>query len=133
MGLPTAQQNSQVVATDTHMVLVPTPGGPMPVPLPHAFVGAVQSATAATVRVAGQPAATLDSVAFNNPPHIPTPPGVSFQTPPDDQGTVFMASVTVTAAGKGLARQSDTVRTCNFPAPLPVGTLVTGAPTVLTG
>lgn len=133
MGLPTAQQTSQVVGTDTHMVLVPTPGGPVPVPLPHPFAGAVQGATVPTVLVAGQPAATQDSVAVNNPPHLPTPPGVSFQVPPDNQGTVLMGSVTVLAGGKALARQGDPVKTCNFPAPMPVGTLVTGAPTVLTG
>lgn len=133
MGLPTAQQTSQVVATDTHMVLVPTPGGPAPVPLPHPFAGAVQTATVPTVRVAGQPAATQDAVALNQPPHLPTPPGVSFQTPPNNQGTVMMGSATVRAGGKGLARQGDPVRTCNFPAPLPAGTLVTGAVTVLTG
>jgi len=133
MGMPTGHQTSQVLSTDTHMVLVPTPGGPVPTLLPHPFLGMVQSATTPTVTVAGQPAATQDSVAFNTPPHLPMPPGVSFQVPPNNQGTVALGSVTVMAGGKPLARFGDSVRTCNFPVPLPVGTLISGAPTVLTG
>ena len=133
MGQPTAHQNSMVVGVDTHMVMVPTPGGPVPVPLPHPFSGAIQSATAPTVKIAGQAAATVDSIAVNNPPHIPTPPGVSFQSPPDNQGKVIIGSATVKAGGKALARLGDQVETCNFPSPMPVGTIVSGAFTVLTG
>ena len=35
MGQPAAKQGDQIVATDTHIVLVPSPGGPVPTPLPH--------------------------------------------------------------------------------------------------
>lgn len=133
MGQPTAHQNSMVVGVDTHMVMVPTPGGPVPVPLPHPFAGAIQSGTVSTVKIGGQPAATKDSIAKNNPPHIPTPPGVSFQSPPDNEGKVFIGSSTVKAGGKALARLGDKVETCNFPSPMPVSTIVSGAVTVLTG
>ena len=37
MGLPAATANHSVTAIDTHIVLVPTPGGPVPTPLPHPF------------------------------------------------------------------------------------------------
>ncbi|CAN5589739.1 PAAR domain-containing protein [soil metagenome] len=133
MGVPAATANSQVVGVDTHIVMVPTPGGPVPTPLPHPFVGAITSAVVTTVKVGGQPVATLDSIAQNNPPHIPTPPGVSFQTPPANQGSVTMASTTVLAGGKGIARIGDQVSTCNDPADAPVATIVGPVGTVMIG
>ena len=35
MGQPAAKQGDQVMATDTHIVMIPSPGGPVPTPLPH--------------------------------------------------------------------------------------------------
>lgn len=133
MGQPAATANSQVVGVDTHIVMVPTPGGPVPTPLPHPFSGLISTAVSTTVLVGGQPAALLDSIAVNQPPHLPTPPGVSFQSPPANQGTVSMASVTVTSGGKGMARVGDTVETCNDPADLPTSTIVGPVGTVFIG
>jgi uncharacterized Zn-binding protein involved in type VI secretion len=133
MGVPAATANSQVVGVDTHIVMVPTPGGPVPTPLPHPFAGTIQSGVVPTVKVGGQPVATMDSVAVNNPPHLPTPPGVSFQKPPSNQGSVTMASSTVFAGGKGVARVGDQVTTCNDPADAPVASIVGPAGTVFVG
>jgi uncharacterized Zn-binding protein involved in type VI secretion len=133
LGMPAATQNSQVIGVDTHIVMVPTPGGPVPTPLPHPFSGMIQSGVVSTVLVGGQPLATLDSVAQNNPRHLPTPPGVSFQKPPSNQGKVTMASTTVLAGGKGVARVGDQVTTCNDPADAPVSTIVGPAGTVMVG
>lgn len=133
MGQPIATVSSQVVGVDTHIVMVPTPGGPVPTPLPHPFNGLIQTATPMTVLSGGQPVATLDSVAINQPPHLPTPPGTMFQKPPANQGTVAVASTTVLAGGKGVARVGDQVRTCNDPADAPVSTIVGPAGTVLVG
>ncbi len=133
MGQPAATQNSQVVGVDVHIVMVPSPGGPIPTPLPHPFSGTIQSGTAPTVKVGGQPVATQDSVAINNPPHIPTPPGVSFQSPPSNQGKVVVQSMTVQAGGKGIARVGDQVQTCNDPTDAPVGSIVGPAGTVMIG
>lgn len=132
MGAPVATMNGQVVAVDTHLVLVPTPG-PVPTPLPHPFSGVIQGAVVPTVNVGGQPVAVMGSIARNQPPHIPTPPGASFQIPPANQGDIAMASVTVNAGGKGIARIGDTVNTCNDPAPAPVGTIVAPVGTVFAG
>jgi uncharacterized Zn-binding protein involved in type VI secretion len=121
------------MGVDTHIVMVPTPGGPVPTPLPHPFSGRIQSAVATTVLVGGKPAATLDSVAVNAPPHIPTPPGTMFQRPPANQGTVTMASTTVLAGGKGLARVGDQVTTCNDPSDAPVSSILGPAGTVMVG
>lgn len=133
MGLPAATTTSQVVAIDIHIVMVPTPGGPVPAPLPHPFNAMIQTATVSTVLVGGKPVATQDSVALNTPPHLPTPPGVMFQKPPANQGKVLLGSATVLAGGKGVARVGDQVTTCNDPADMPVGTIVGPAGTVLVG
>ena len=77
---PAAVQGSQVAGTDIHIVMVPTPGGPVPVPLPHVFSGAVNADTVATVKIGGQPAAVVGTRAANQPAHLPMPPGVSFQS-----------------------------------------------------
>lgn len=113
-----------MVGVDTHIVMVPSPGGPVPTPLPHPFNGMMNGGLATTVKIAGQPAATVDSTAQNSPSHIPTPPGTSFQKPPANSGAVMMGSMTVKIAGKGAARNSDPVKTCNDPADAPVGQVI---------
>ncbi len=133
MGLPAATQNSMVVAVDIHIVMIPTPGGLVPTPLPHPFNGTITSATVPTVKVGGQPVATRDSTATNSPPHIALPPGVMFQKPPANQGSVMVASATVLAGGKGIARVGDPVKTCNDPADLPAGIIAGPAGTVMVG
>lgn len=131
MGLPAAAANSMVVAVDTHIVLVPTPGGPVPTPLPHPFSGKMSGGLISTVTINGQPAAVVGSTANNSPPHIPTPPGVAFQKPPANQGTVFMGSMTVKIGGKAAARHGDPVTTCNDPADVPVGKIVAAGKVLL--
>jgi uncharacterized Zn-binding protein involved in type VI secretion len=130
MGVPAANGAAQVVGVDVHIVLVPTPGGPVPTPLPHPFSGLVDGGLVQTVKVAGQPAAVVGSTATNSPAHLPTPPGVSFQRPPANRGTIMMGSPTVLVGGKPLARLGDPVLTCNDPADLPAGQIV-AAGTVL--
>lgn len=124
MGLPAANANSTVVATDTHIVLVPSPGGPVPTPLPHAFNGRMSGGLVATVKIAGQPAAVVDSTADNVPAHVPTPPGTAFQKPPGNSASVMLGSLTVKIGGKGAARNGDPAKTCNDPADAPVGQVV---------
>lgn len=122
-----------MVATDTHIVMVPSPPGqPVPTPLPHPFSGILDGSLSGDVNVMGQPVATVDSTATNTPSHIPTPPGVSFQKPPANKGTIVTGSGTVKANGKNIARNGDTARTCNDPTDLAVGTVV-AAGTVLVG
>jgi uncharacterized Zn-binding protein involved in type VI secretion len=124
MGQPAAKQGDSVVAVDTHIVMVPSPGGPVPTPLPHPFSGTINGNLSSNVKIMGMAAATVDSTADNTPPHIPTPPGTSFQRPPANRGTIKMGSPTVKINGKAAARNGDTVETCNDPADLPVGTIV---------
>ncbi len=133
MGQPAAKQGDQIVATDTHIVMVPAPPGPpVPTPLPHPFTGIINGALSTDVKILGMPAATVDSTADNLPPHIPTPPGTTFQNPPANKGTIKMGSSTVKINGKMAARNGDTATTCNDPTDLPGGTVV-AVGTVLIG
>lgn len=133
MGLPAANGAATVVGVDIHLVMVPTPGGPVPTPLPHPFSGQLASGLVNSVSIAGQPAAVVGSVATNQPAHLPTPPGTAFQTPPSNQGTVHLGSGTVLIGGQPAARSGDPVRTCNDPVEQPVSQIVATAATVLIG
>ena len=124
MGKPAATATSTVIAVDTHIVMVPTPGGPVPTPLPHPFNGQIDGGTIANVKINGQAAAVVGSTASNSPAHTPTPPGTSFQKPPANKGSVAVGSATVTIGGKAAARAGDPVSTCNDPADAPVGQIV---------
>ncbi|MBN2075961.1 MAG: PAAR domain-containing protein [Dehalococcoidales bacterium] len=130
MGQPAAKQGDQVTGMDTHIIMIPSPGGPVPTPLPHPFFGLLQQGLSADVKIQGMPAATKDSIAMNTPPHIPQ--GGPFQKPPSNQGKIFLGSTTVFINNKPAARAGDQVMTCNDPSDLPVGTVV-AVSTVLIG
>ena len=112
MGQPAAKQGDQIVAVDTHIVMVPSPGGPVPTPLPHPFAGVINGNLSSDVKIMGMAAATQDSTADNTPPHIPTPPGTGFQSPPANKGTITLGSQTVRINGKSAARNGDIAASC---------------------
>lgn len=131
MGQPAAKQGDQITATDTHIILVPSPGGPVPTPTPLPFVGSIVGGVSSNVLILGMPAATVDSTAMNVSPHIPA--GGPFQKPPTNQGKIIMGSPTVLINGKQAARNGDVAMTCNDPVDLPVGQVVSSTATVLIG
>ncbi len=96
----------------------------VPTPLPHPFSGPLNGGLSSDVKIAGAAAATLDSTADNTPPHIPTPPGTTFQKPPANRATIQLGSATVRFGGKAAARNADTAITCNDPADLPAGMVI---------
>ena len=130
MGQPAAKQGDQVLATDIHIIMIPTPGGPVPTPLPHPFMGVLDGALSNDVNIEGKPAAVQGSTATNTPAHIPQ--GGPFQKPPSNKGTIQLGSATVLINGKPVARNGDTALTCNDPADMPVG-IVMAVGTVLIG
>jgi uncharacterized Zn-binding protein involved in type VI secretion len=133
MGMPAAKQGDTIVAVDTHIVMVPSPSGDVPTPLPHPFNGMINNGLSTNVKIMGMPAAVVGSTADNMPPHIPTPPGINFQKPPMNKGTITMGSPTVKINGKPAARAGDTAMTCNDPSDLPVGKVVAVPGTVNIG
>ena len=130
MGQPAAKQGDRIVATDIHIVLIPSPGGPVPTPLPHPFMGLLDGSLSPDVNIEGKPAATQGSTATNSPAHVPQ--GGPFQKPPTNRATIRLGSGTVLINGKPAARNGDPALTCNDPADLPAGTVV-AVGTVLIG
>jgi len=130
MSKPAAKQGDQIVGSDIHIVMIPTPGGPVPTPLPNPFSGQLDDALSSDVNIDGKPAAVQGSKASNMPPHIPA--GGPFQTPPKDKAEVLMGSATVMINGKPVARMGDPALTCNDPADLPAGQVI-AVSTVLVG
>jgi uncharacterized Zn-binding protein involved in type VI secretion len=119
MGAPAAKMGDKVMATDTHIVLVPSPGGPVPTPTPFPFEGTITQSCSTDVFIESQPAAVVGSVAINQPPHIPQ--AGPFQVPPTNQASIIAGSLTVSINGKPAARNGDKAMTCNDPSPLPIG------------
>jgi uncharacterized Zn-binding protein involved in type VI secretion len=128
MGQPAAKQGDQVTALDIHIILISSPVGPVPTPLPHPFTGMLNGSLSTNVHVMGLPAATVGSSADAMPPHIPQ--GGPFQKPPSNKAQVITGSPTVNINNKPAARNGDTALTCNDPVDLPAGTIV-AAGTVL--
>lgn len=122
MGKPAAKQGDKVLATDTHIILVPSPGGPVPTPTPLPFNGTITTGLSTDVFIEGKPAATVDSGAINSPIHIPA--GGPFQKPPSNQGKILMGSTGVFINSKPAARQGDQAITCNDPVDAPIGTVM---------
>lgn len=110
--------------------MIPSPGGPVPTPLPSPFAGEVVSDVSQDVLIEDKGAAVVGSVAQNDPPHVPA--GGPFQKPPSNQGKIQMGSQTVLVNDKGLARMGDTAMTCNDPADAPQGSVIASG-TVLAG
>jgi uncharacterized Zn-binding protein involved in type VI secretion len=122
MGQPAAKKGDKVMATDIHIVMIPSPGGPVPTPLPHPFTGTLDGQLSTDVNIDGQPAAVKGSTASNQPAHVPQ--GGPFQSPPKNRGEVMLGSATVKINGKMAARNGDTVMTCNDPSDLPAGKII---------
>lgn len=128
MGQPAAKQGDQIIAIDTHIILIPAIV-PIPTPIPHPFNGIIDGGLSANVKIMGMPAATVGSTADNTPPHIPQ--GGPFQRPPTNRGQIVSGSGRVRINGKPAARNGDSALTCNDPADLPIGTVVAVGTVVL--
>jgi uncharacterized Zn-binding protein involved in type VI secretion len=123
MGQPAAKEGDQVMATDTHIILIPAAAGAtVPTPLPHPFNGILDGELSSDVNIMGMAAATVGSTATNTPSHIPQ--GGPFQSPPSNKGTIKMGSATVKINGKDAARNGDMAETCNDPSDMPVGQVI---------
>jgi uncharacterized Zn-binding protein involved in type VI secretion len=130
MGKPAAKQGDKILANDVHILMVPSPGGPVPTPTPMPFSGTLMSGLSTDVFIEGKPAATVDSIALNQPAHIPA--AGPFQKPPTNQAKILVGSTGVFINGKPAARQGDMAITCNDPVDAPVGQVV-AAGTVFIG
>ena len=130
MGVPGAKKGDRVVGVDTHIVMIPSPAGPVPTPMPMPFMGQLDDALCNAVCIDDQAAAVEGSKASNSPQHIPA--GGPFQAPPSNKATVQQGSSTVFFENKAAARMGDPAMTCNDPSDAPNGTVI-AAGTVFVG
>ncbi len=121
MSNPAAKQGDSVTGTDTHVLMIPSPGGPVPTPTSMPFQGKLDGELSSDVIVENKPAATAGSVATSTP-HVPS--GGPFQKQPANKGTVQTGRATVLVNNRPIARDGDPVLTCNDPADAPNGTIV---------
>lgn len=115
-----AKQGDHVIAIDTHVLLVPGPGG-VATPMPMPFDGTLDCELSADVLIEQRRAAVKGSTA-TGAPHVPT--GGVFQRPPSNRATVHAGSASVYINGKPAARADDAAVTCNDPDDAPVGRVV---------
>jgi uncharacterized Zn-binding protein involved in type VI secretion len=132
MGQPAAKQGDQILASDTHVVLVPEGGVLVAKPITDPFAGPLSGELSRDVKIMGKPAAVVGSTADNTPPHLAKPPAAKFQKEPSNKGTVQSGSQTVKINGKPAARDGDPAVTCNDPVDQAVGK-VKAAGTVMLG
>ena len=92
MSRAAARQGDQVTGTDVHVLLVPSPGGPVTTPTPLPFSGTITSGCVRDVLVNSRSIAVSRAVATNSPPHL-APPPATFQRPPTNRGTVQTGSL----------------------------------------
>src|SRR3954451_4671243 len=130
MPQPAARQGDPVTGTDVHILLVPSPGGPVPTPTPLPFSGTLTGGCVADVLVNGKPVAVQGSTATNVPPHV-APPPATFAKPPSNSATVLMGSLTVLAAGRPVGRLGDQVLSCNDPVDAPTSAIAGGSSDVV--
>lgn len=113
--MPATKHFDPVTGIDTHIVVLPPPAPPAP--LPHPFVGMLfDPADApmqnATVTINNMPRAFAGLVAMAQPPHIPTPPGTAFVAPAFSDGELQMGSSKVTMDGDAAGFTGMPVLTC---------------------
>src|SRR5688572_1433085 len=103
-----------IVGLDTHIVMVSSPGGPVPTSMPMPFSGPLANDLSGSVFVDNQAVAVVGSGADNTPAHMPI--GGPFQKPPSNKATVIEGSATVFADNKAVARANDPAKCCNDPS-----------------
>ncbi|MSP26071.1 MAG: hypothetical protein EXR75_13105 [Myxococcales bacterium] len=131
MGKPAAKQGDKVVGIDTHVLMVPSPAGPVPTPTPTPFNGILCDGLSSNVLIENMPAAMKGSTAQNIPPHLPIPG--PFQSPPNNKATVDEGSASVLINDKPAARMGDKAKTCDDLDPSPHGTVIAAGARVLVG
>ncbi len=127
-----------VLGVDIHIILVPTPVGPVPTPLPNPFVGMVFD-PAGMVFAVGFGAATggvsftlVNSLPVTNTgtgatnkltlPHLPIPG--PFQIPPSDSADLMFGGLQVHFGGSHVVRLGDVALSCNDPVEMPTSTVL---------
>jgi RHS repeat-associated protein len=115
-----------ILGVDVHIVLIPTPAGPVPTPIPHPHVGMIMDPfdyvpiVGSTLYVNNMIKASAGTAGLLIPPsHIPM--GGPFAPPPGNESEMFMGSATVDAEGDPFSFLGCPVISCmtvGMPAPI---------------
>jgi RHS repeat-associated protein len=98
-----AKHMDPLVGVDIHIIMIPSPVGPIPTPLPHPHVGMLFDPMdyvpmlGASVWINGLPRGVAGSNGQALPVHIPM--GGPFMKPPSNESEIFMGSATVVVDG----------------------------------
>jgi uncharacterized Zn-binding protein involved in type VI secretion len=122
MGEPVAKKDDRVVGIDTHIVMITTPGGQVPTPLPNPFSGPIKNDLASSVYADDKKVAVVGSGAENSPKHVAS--GGQFQKDPSNKAKIKKGSSTVFAGGTAIARNNDPAECCNDPSDQQTGHVV---------
>lgn len=99
-----AKHFDPILGIDVHIILIPTPAGPVPTPLPNPYVGMAMDPfdyaplIGGTVYVNGMMRAQAGTGGVATVPHIPMG-GPFGPPPPTNESEVFMGSMTVASDG----------------------------------
>ena len=114
-----------ILGVDVHIVLIPTPAGPIPTPIPHPHVGMIMDPfdyvpiLGSALYVNNMVKASAGTAGLLIPPsHIPM--GGPFAPPPGNESEMFMGSATVDAEGDPFSFMGCPVISCmtvGMPAP----------------
>lgn len=130
-GKPAAKQGDQVVGLDTHIIMIPSPAGPVPTEMLIPFSGSLTESLSPDAFIENMPAAVKGSVANNMPPHVPT--GGPFENPPTNKASIETGSQTVFINGKSVAVLGSIATTCNDPADAPNGNVIAMSTVIVGG
>ncbi len=119
--LPASTHYSLIIGIDIHSVLVPTPAGPIPTPLPHPFIGysfdigdllpKIGATIFINYKIRG---CSFTGGMLGTLKHLPTPPGTVFVVPTIGHDAYnFFGSLKVQAQDNLLAVSPFMVMTCN--------------------
>ena len=141
MGMPAATLTDQVLGTclHTYQSTTPSPGGPVPTPVPMTlpFMGQIVGPGAPTVLICGKPASVMGDNVVNTAIHPPVGgaaiPGPAVP-PATNQSTIVQGSPTVLIGGKPAVRMNDqSAPTCGLAPGGGPAKVIASAVTVLIG
>ncbi len=114
-----------VIGVDIHIIMVPTPAGPVPTPLPNPFVGMVFDPAGLAIGAAmGANTVLVNSMPVNNVgtavtslmgvPHIPVPG--PFAKPPTNDAELMFGGLNVSMGGSFVCRMGEIALSCFDPS-----------------
>ncbi len=121
-----------VLGVDIHILLVPTPAGPVPTPLPLPFTGIVLDPAGAAINAAlggstvlagGLPATHCGTAVKNLPPHIPAP-GPPQSGKFDNDAKLLFGALNVSICGNLAVRLGDIALSCGDPTRMPTSVVL---------